>query len=65
MPALLTGISWTMDKKIAEYFAYTYNRNIATAKMEKTVTERTVPKMDVIAYFQEREEQEVIYISGS
>jgi len=54
------GISWTLDKKIAEFFAQDYRRNIDTNHLPKTVVSMMVSKSDIIAYFNDRDEKEVI-----
>lgn len=53
------GVSWTLDRKIAEQFA-----NVKTLRDKKKmiVHEMTIKKSEVIAYFNEREEEEIIYI---
>lgn len=56
------GISWTLNKEMASFFANNYRRNFSTDKMSKTVHELTVDKCDVFAYLNEREEAEIIYI---
>lgn len=56
------GVSWTLDKKVAEFFAYQYIRNQSTAKKPKTVVEKVIDKSEIIAVFLGREEQEIIYI---
>jgi len=56
------GISWTLSKRTAEFFAYTYRRNQATKGMETTVTELKVPKNQILAYYNGRNEDEIIYI---
>ena len=56
------GISWTLDKEKAEFFAYTYVRNTSTNLLPKTVHKIIVDKKDIIAYFNGRKEQEIIYI---
>ena len=58
------GISWTLSKEVAEFFAYQYGRNFSTSHMKKTTVKRTVPKTDILAYFGEREEDEIIYIQS-
>ena len=52
------GISWTLDKDIAEWFA---NRFKAINKGGQ-LFEKKVFKNDCIAYFNGREEEEIIYI---
>lgn len=56
------GVSWTLSKDVAEFFAYTYGRNHATAHLPKMVHELQVKKSDIVAYFSERKEFEVIYM---
>lgn len=56
------GVSWTLSKKTAEFFAYTYGRNFSTVDRPKTVHQLEVSKVEIIAYFGGRNEQEVIYI---
>jgi hypothetical protein len=56
------GCSWTLKKEVAEYFAYTYSRNFDTRNINKVVHELTINKNEVIAFFNEREEFEIIYI---
>jgi hypothetical protein len=56
------GISWTLKKEVAEFFANTYQRNLATNHLKKKVHEMTIDKSEVIAYFNERNEFEIIYI---
>ena len=56
------GVSWTLDKKVAEFFAYQYTRNQSTSKKPKTVVEKVIDKSEIIAVFLGREEQEIIYM---
>jgi hypothetical protein len=56
------GVSWTLNKEVAEFFAYRYWRNLATKNLKKTIHELTINKSDVIAYFHGRQEYEIIYI---
>jgi hypothetical protein len=56
------GVSWTLKKEVAEFFANTYIRNFDTRKLKKCVYELTINKNDVIAFFNERKEFEIIYI---
>lgn len=56
------GLSWTLKKDTAEFFANNYGRNFSTEHMEKTVHQLTVKKKDVIAFFDDRDEDEIIYI---
>lgn len=57
------GVSWTLSKERAEFFAYTYGRNFSTDNKLKTVHQLEVSKVEILAYFGDRNEQEVIYIS--
>jgi hypothetical protein len=56
------GVSWTLSKKVAEFFL-TYYRNQSTRDMPKVIHSITVPGTALLAYFSEREEEEVIYLS--
>lgn len=58
------GISWTLRKETAEFFAFTYWRNRATNHLKKVVHELVINKSEVIAFFNERQEFEIIYISN-
>lgn len=51
--------SWTLNNKVAQKF---YERNSILCKDEMTIHEIIVNKKDVIAYLNEREEEEIIYI---
>ena len=53
------GISWTLDKKIAENFA---NVKAIRDKKEMVVIEKTISKKEVVAYFVSRKEEEIIYL---
>lgn len=56
------GYSWTLKKKIAEFFAYEYRRNFSTANESKIVIEKIIDKKDILAVFLGRKEFEVIYL---
>lgn len=56
------GVSWTLSKERAEFFAFKYGRNYATENKPKVVHQLEVKKVEILAYFNERNEQEVIYI---
>lgn len=56
------GISWTLSKECAEFFAFKYGRNFSTENKPKVVHQLEVLKVEILAYFHERNEQEVIYI---
>lgn len=53
------GVSWTLDKKIAEKFA---NVKAIRDNKEMVVIEKTISKKDVIAYLISRKEEEIIYL---
>ena len=56
------GVSWTLSRKVAEFFANVYGRNHDTNHLPKIVHELEVSKLLIYAYFGDRNEQEVIYI---
>jgi hypothetical protein len=56
------SISWTLNKEIAEFFRDKYTRNLKEIGMPKLVHSITIDKSKVVAYFNGREEQEIIYI---
>jgi hypothetical protein len=56
------GVSWTLKKEVAEFFANTYQRNYATKHLKKVVHEITISKSEVIAFFNQRTEFEIIYL---
>jgi hypothetical protein len=58
------GCSWTLKKEVADYFANTYQRNFATKHLKKVVHSMTINKSEVIAFFNGRDEFEIIYIQG-
>jgi hypothetical protein len=53
------GVSWTLNKAVAQRFAETKS---ITTKKPMSIFEITVSKADIVAYFNERCEEEVIYI---
>jgi len=53
------GISWTLDKTIAENFAYVKS---IRDKKDMVVIEKTISKKEVVAYFISRKEEEIIYL---
>ena len=57
------GLSWSLKREVAEFFAFKYRRNYDTSSSLKTVIEIEVDKNEIIAYFQDREEEEIIYLS--
>lgn len=64
-PDAVLGISWTLDKKVAEFFAgHACGRRIyyLTGRTGKTpiVAEATCRKADVLAYLTERKESDIV-----
>ena len=57
------GVSWTLKKKVGEFFVKKYSRNIDTDHLTKMVHEIKIKKSDVISYFGQRGEYEIIYLS--
>jgi len=53
------GISWTLNKDIAQQFV---NRKKVLANDEMEVLEITINKSKVVAYINERNEEEIIYL---
>lgn len=56
------GVSWTLKKKVGEFFMKTYGRNFDTNHLPKMVHKLTIKKSDIISYFGGRKEFEIIYI---
>ncbi|WP_034893708.1 hypothetical protein [Gillisia sp. Hel_I_29] len=56
------GVAWSLDKKVAEFFAYEYERNHCTRKLEKTVHTLVINKNEMIAFTNERKEKTVFYV---
>ncbi|MFY9465492.1 MAG: hypothetical protein WAP48_10395 [Sediminibacterium sp.] len=56
------GISWTLNQQIATNFA---NVKAIRDKKEMVVIEKIIEKKDIIAFFTERNEDEIIYIGNS
>ena len=54
------GVSWSLKESVAKFFAEKYRRNFDTEDLPKTVHQLTIKKDDVIAYFGERKEYEII-----
>lgn len=54
------GISWTLDNKIAEFYASYYRNNSPRGG----VIRKDVPKKHIIAYLSCRDESEVLFIDG-
>ena len=57
------GVSWTLNKKVAEFFRNKYERNFDTNGKPKIIIELEINKNDVIAFFNERKEKEIIYLN--
>lgn len=55
------GVSWTLSIKCAEFFATTYGKNFSTDGKPKAVHKLEVMNVEILAYFINRVEQEVIY----
>lgn len=51
--------SWTLNKDVADFFAHKYSRN---SLIKSEVVQKTVSKSKLIAYFNDRDEEEVLYI---
>lgn len=52
------GVSWTLNKSIAQQFV---DRKKYLVKDEMVVHQLEIPKSKVVAYFNERQEEEIIY----
>lgn len=57
------GISWTLDPKVAHFFAFDYGRNFTTNGEEKMIHEMIISKKNVFAYLASRNEEEIIYLN--
>ena len=55
------GMSWSLSKKVAEFFAYEYILRINTDE-ERTVVTQKIPKSEVIAYLNRRQEEEILWV---
>jgi hypothetical protein len=53
------GISWTLNKDIAQQFV---NRKKHLVMDEMTILQLEISKSEVVAYFNERNEEEIIYL---
>ena len=53
------GVSWTLDRRVAEFFAFSYGRNHSTNHLKKTVCKITIHKNEVIAFLNGRKESEI------
>jgi len=56
------NISWTLSESQAIFFRDVYIRNYSTNGKKRTIVSLVVPKEKLIAYFGDREEEEVIYL---
>ena len=56
------GVSWTLKKLVAEYFRDEYSRNKSTAHLNKLVHKKSISKDKITAYWNERDEDEVIIV---
>jgi len=56
------GVSWSLDPSKALFFKDKYGRNYATKDKEKTIIDLDIDKQDVIAYWSDRDEKEIIYV---
>lgn len=56
------GISWTLDIKVAEFFRDTYRRHGKFQSYTRVIETRVINKTDIVAYFDNRKESEVIVI---
>lgn len=56
------GMSWSLSKKTAEFFAYEYYETIASGKPMTVVTIK-IPKNEAIAYFNRRDEEEILWVA--
>lgn len=55
------GVSWTLSKKTAKFFTK-YPRNYQTINRPQKICKLVIPKRQVIAFFNNRNEKEIIYI---
>lgn len=56
------GVSWTLDETVAEFFAYKHPDKYMSND-EKTVVSKVIPKSEIIAYFEDRKEKEIIWVN--
>lgn len=59
------GISWTLDPKTAQFFMTNYRRNFAAANQPKVIHTMTINKSNIIAFFDDRKEKEIIYVHNT
>lgn len=56
------GVSWTLNKAVAEFYAYKYQGYELHQAEERVIYSLKVEKEKLIAYFNGRKEKEVIYV---
>jgi hypothetical protein len=56
------GMSWSLSKKVAEFFAYEYYQTIASGK-PMTVMTIKIPKNEAIAFLNRRDEEEILWVA--
>jgi len=57
------GVSWTLNKAVAEFYAFKYQGyELHRQEEERVVHSVTTDKDNLIAYFKERKEREIIYV---
>jgi hypothetical protein len=56
------GMSWSLSKKVAEFFAYEYYQTITSGK-PMTVMTIKIPKNEAIAYLNRRDEEEILWVA--
>lgn len=56
------GVSWTLKKEIADFFVNNYLRNTATNHLKKVCHKLIIKKSKVIAFLNDRQEFEIIYL---
>ena len=54
------GMSWTLSKKVAYFFAHTYERNLSTNNMQKIVYDKVFNKKNALCYLSSRKEKEIL-----
>lgn len=57
------GVSWTLNRDTATFFCDMYDRNYRDKDKHKMVHAVTIDKCKAIAYLNDREEQEIIYVN--
>jgi len=56
------GVSWTLNESVAEKFADLYMHNYDTRDLQHIVKKLTIKKSEIVAYFIDGSEEEIIYI---